>query len=104
MPEVGGGPSTSILTAGSDASMSLQLRLGFGTIAPSEGPPSWGISFASARKSCCRVIEKGSAALELASTTPSKPILTSVMSVTPFSAHLSTSEDLIRREALVMSG
>jgi hypothetical protein len=35
---------------------------------------------------------------------PSKPIFTSVISVTPFLAHSSISDFLIRREALVMSG
>ncbi len=46
----------------------------------------------------------GAASLLLASTMPSKPILTSVISVTPLAAQVSTSDCLIRREALVMSG
>ena len=67
-------------------------------------PPSEGTSLASARKSCCRVSEKGAVDLALATTMPSKPILTSVMSVTPFSAQRSTSDALIRRDELVTSG
>ena len=50
------------------------------------------------------MIENGAVDLALASTMPSKPILTSTMSVTPFPAQRSTSEDLIRRDALVTSG
>ena len=42
--------------------------------------------------------------LLLASTMPSKPIFTSVISVTPALAQASSSDGLIGREALVMSG
>ena len=45
-----------------------------------------------------------SALLELASTMPSKPILTSVTSLTPLAAQVSISLSLIARDALVMSG
>jgi len=42
--------------------------------------------------------------LEEATTMPSKPILISTISVTPFLAQVSTSDDLILREALLTSG
>src|SRR5512147_3224111 len=42
-------------------------------------------------------------AFEFASTMPSYPIFTSVISVTPFFAQVSTSDFLIAREALLMS-
>ena len=69
VPEVGGGPSTSIFVSGSDASTSLHFMYGLGTrVSPPFGS---GTSFASARKICLREIETGSDIREFANTIPS---------------------------------
>ena len=78
----------------------FQVVLGLATSLPSTGT-----SLASASQiSFSDEGESGACCLLLASTMPSKPILTSVISVTPALAQASTSDFLIRREALVMSG
>ena len=69
VPEVGGGPSTSILVSGREASISLHFEYGLGTrVSPPFGS---GTSFASARKICWRVIRTGADLREFANTMPS---------------------------------
>ena len=99
VPEVGGGPRTSIRTSGRDGSISDQFRKGFGIIFPFAS----GIFLASAKNICFRVSSRFGALRELAITIPSKPILAST-GVTPFLAHLSASDFLILLDALVTSG
>ena len=52
VPDVGGGPNTVIFLLGNDASISFQVTYGLGVRVPSFP----GISLASARKSCFKVI------------------------------------------------
>ena len=99
VPEVGGGPSTSIVTPDSDGSTSRHVLWGLAT-----SRPFTGMRLARARKRCSRVSTNVGADLALAMTMPSKPNLTSVMLATPCRAHASTSEGLMRREALAISG
>src|SRR3990167_3716117 len=71
VPEVGGGPSTSILVSGRAGLTSFQVLLGLGT---SFGPYFAGMPFAKARKISLGVNCMGAVLTELASTMPSKPI------------------------------
>src|SRR5690606_14974258 len=100
VPEVGGGPSTSIFTFGSDLSMSDQALWGLGTSLPS-GP---GICSASARNTCSMVSDLPGPALDMARVRPSMPTLISTTSVTPFFLHSADSPFFRAREALVRSG
>ena len=59
VPEVGGGPRTSIFSAGSEGSISDQFMFGFGMSAPSAS----GRFLASAMKICSRVSAKSGPAL-----------------------------------------
>ncbi len=81
VPEVGGGPSTSILVAGSAGSTSFQVLLGFAISLPGSLP---GTSFASAKNKSFLVSLNTGADLALAIAIPSKPICTSTISLTPF--------------------
>ena len=99
VPDVGGGPKTSIFTAGREESISDHIAYGFGINSPAE----FGTSFAKARNICCLVTSILPDFLEFASTIPSKPIFASI-GVIPLAAHFSASDDLIRLEALVISG
>ena len=62
MPEVGGGPKTSIFEFGKSAAMSRQTRCGLGSI---ERPFSSGASLASAANNCARVRSKTGASIGL---------------------------------------
>ena len=100
MPEVGGGPSTSILMFGSDLSMSDQFLFGLATSLPSLS----GTCSASARNTCAIVSLSAGPAFDWAMVRPSKPTLISTMSLTPFFWQSSNSLFFMRREALVTSG
>src|SRR5262245_12469802 len=100
VPEVGGGPSTSILRLGSDLSISDQLLLGLATSLPSLS----GTWSASARYTCAMLSFMGGPALDWAIVMPSKPILISIRSLAPFFWQSSNSLFLMRREALDTSG
>ena len=67
VPDVGGGPNTSIFMAGKAALTSFQVLCGFGMSLPSPA----GISFANARNISFRVSSNFSDFLELAKTIPS---------------------------------
>ena len=69
VPEVGGGPSTSILTSGSDGSIVLPGLVGVGD----ELAVRSGTSLASARNSCCLVSFDRRGILGLGDDRPSKP-------------------------------
>ena len=102
VPDVGGGPITSMSISGRSGFISDHCWYG---LAISSSPPSGsGTSLASARKISLRLISSTSDSTEFASVMPSKPINTSIISVTPFAAQLSNSPFLMRRELLVMSG
>ena len=102
VPELGGGPRTSIFAAGSDEFTSFQVLYGF---AISDcGFAGSGTCFASARYTSRRVSFMFGLFFECASTMPSYPTFTSTISFTPFLAHWSTSLCLMRREAFAMSG
>ncbi len=99
VPDVGGGPRTSIFTFGRLGSISLHILYGLSTILSPEG------TFAArAKKICFFVSFKSAPAFDCPIAIPSYPIFTSTTSFTPFAAHFSTSDFLIRREAFVMSG
>ena len=100
VPEVGGGPSTSIFTFGSDLSISDQFLFGFGISLPSAP----GTCSARARNTCASVSLSGVPAFDCARTRPSMPTLISTMSVTPFFLQSSNSPFFMAREAFVMSG
>ena len=100
VPEVGGGPSTSILRFGSDLSTSDQFLLGFATSLPSLS----GTWSASARKICAIVSFNAGPAFDWAIDSPSKPTLISMMPLTPFLVQSSNSLFLMRREAFETSG
>ena len=102
VPDVGGGPSTSMSIAGSALLISFQVLYGLGTRLSE--PSGFGTSLASAMKISARLMSSCSALTELATAMPSKPISTSITSVTPLLWHISNSLDLMRRDEFVMSG
>src|SRR5262245_1096128 len=98
VPEVGGGPSTSIFDSGSDLSISDQFLYGLATILPSTTT-----FLASALKISSLVRSTAAPDLELASTIPSKPILIST-GVTPAALQVASSASLMGRDAFAKSG
>ena len=84
--------------SGNEGSISLHFVYQFATRLP-----SFGNSFASARKICSIVSVRRGALFPLARTMPSYPIFTSLI-VTPFLVQSWNSVGLMRRDAFAMSG
>ena len=102
VPDVGGGPITTIGAAGKAGFTSFHILYGFGLTVSPLG--SAGTSFAKARYTSLSVNSRTGPLLALAIAIPSNPTLISVISVTPFFAHFFTSLLLILLEAFVISG
>src|SRR4051812_8206747 len=98
VPEVGGGPRTSIFTAGNALLTSFHVVYGFAI--RDEGFAGSGTVLASARNTSFRVRFSEAPALLCASTMPSYPTLISTTSLTPFWEQVASSAGLMRREAL----